>query len=410
MAVYLLKPGELALKGGNRKEFESILRRNLAAMLRGSKLPAVPQTDKPQGTDPPETKPRIGAQLSMTEGRLYVRCPQDRETETEDVLRHLFGISGWAKTVVCEKNTESVIAACVEEGRRLLEKGLRSFKINARRTDKNFPLDSYGINCAAGEAVCREVPGLAVDVKKPQGTIFVEIREKAYVYADAQNGLRGLPVGTAGRGLLLLSGGIDSPVAGYMMASRGMRLEAVYYHAWPFTSDEAKNKTIRLAEIIGSYSMGVRLFIINFTPVQIRIKERAPESWRTVLLRMAMMECADKLAKTRGNKCIVSGESLSQVASQTIENISCTESMVKLPVLRPLIGMDKEQIIRMAVKIGTYSTSILPYQDCCVLFSPPHPVIKGTTEEALNLYRSLEADELIDTAIQTCETVKCGYP
>ncbi|MCL2478988.1 MAG: tRNA 4-thiouridine(8) synthase ThiI [Treponema sp.] len=387
MTLYLLKPGELTLKGGNRREFEIILRRNLAAMLRGT-----------------------GAQINLTQGRFFIRCPPENESAAEDALRRLFGISGWAKTRICEKNIESVLAACTEEAGELYKKGIRTFKIVSRRTDKSFPLDSYGINCAAGEDVCLKLPEMAVDVKNPQGIISVEIREKAYIYADSREGLRGLPSGTAGRGLLLLSGGIDSPVAGFMMASRGMRLEAVYFHAWPYTSEEARGKAVKLAEIIGLYSLGVRLFVINFAEIENRIKERAPESWRTVLLRMAMMECAEKIAKTRGDKCLISGESLSQVASQTIENITCTESMLKIPVLRPLIGMDKEQIIRTAEKIGTYKTSILPYEDCCVLFSPPHPVIRGNVTEAQELYASLEAGDLLETAVRGCETENCGFP
>jgi thiamine biosynthesis protein ThiI len=343
----------------------------------------------------------------MQEGRSFVHASADSEAAVEDALGRLMGISGWAKTQVCEKTVDAVVASCVKEGQAFFEKGIKTFKIEARRVDKSFPLDSYQIRCAAGDAVCETVPGLKVDVKKPEGIIDVEIREKAYVYADAREGRRGLPTGTAGRGLLLLSGGIDSPVAGYMMATRGMGLEAVYFHAWPYTSNEARQKTVRLAEIVGSYCMGMRLFIINFTPVEIRIKERAPEPWRTVLLRMAMMECAEKLALFRKARSLITGESLSPVASQTIENISCTESKVKLPILRPLIGMDKEQIIRIAESIGTYKTSILPYQDCCVLFSPPHPVLRGNPKEAAELYAALEIDSLISQAFADRETEKC---
>jgi thiamine biosynthesis protein ThiI len=385
--TYLIKPGELVLKGGNRKAFEKILRRNLSQLLKGS-----------------------GAQLMMKQGRSYVHAPLDSEAKVEDALSHLMGISGWARTEICEKTVDAVIALCVKVGLALFEKGVRSYKIEARRTDKSFPLDSYQIRCATGDAVSAAVPELKVNVKKPEGIIYVEIREKAYIYADARDGRRGLPTSTAGRGLLLLSGGIDSPVAGYMMATRGMSLEAVYFHAWPYTSNEAKQKTIRLAEIAGSYCMGIRLFIINFTPVQIRIKEKSPEPWRTVLLRMAMMECAERLALSRKAKCLITGESLSQVASQTIENISCTESRMKLPVLRPLIGMDKEQIIRIAENIGTYKTSILPYQDCCVLFSPPHPVLRGNAKEAAELYSALELDDLINQALTEKETEKCSFP
>jgi thiamine biosynthesis protein ThiI len=386
MTLYLLKPGELALKGGNRQGFEKILKRNLLAMLRGT-----------------------GSQVILTNGRFYVRCPEGKEEEVEETLGRLMGISGWAKTRTAGKTVDAALAACIEEGKNFYQKGIRTFKIEARRTDKSFPLDSYGIRCRAGEAVAAAVPGLKVDVRSPQGIIRVEIREKAYVYGDAREGLRGLPVGTAGRGLLLLSGGIDSPVAGYMMASRGMGLEGVYFHAYPYTSEEARQKTVTLAGILGRYTLGMRLFVIGFTPVQVRIKERAPEAWRTVLLRMAMMECAERLALRRGDKCLVSGESLSQVASQTIENISCTESRLSLPVLRPLIGMDKEDIIRMAEKIGTYKTSILPYQDCCVLFSPPHPVLRGDKTEAAQLYEALELEGLIKEALENAETERCSF-
>ena len=377
---YLIKPGELTLKGGNRKGFEHILLRNLAILLKGS-----------------------GAHVVTSNGRFFVRCPEGMEEKVEDSLGRLIGISGWAKTRTTEKTEEAVIAACIEEARLLWESGIKTFKIEARRTDKSFPLDSYQIRCLAGDAVQREFPGLKVDVHKPEGSIEVEIRTKAYIYGNARQGRRGLPVGSAGRGLLLLSGGIDSPVAGYMMASRGMKLDAVYFHAYPYTSDKAREKAVDLAKILGRYTQGIKLFVINFTPVQMRIKERAPEAWRTVLLRMAMMECAGILARSRKCKCLVSGESLSQVASQTIENISCTQSRVKLPVLRPLIGMNKEEIIAKAESIGTYKTSILPYEDCCILFSPPHPVLRGNPEEAGKLYGELELEALIEEALQTKE-------
>jgi len=378
MTNYLLKHGELTLKGGNRKNFENILRRNLTALLEGT-----------------------GAVITMRNGRFTVSCPQEMEEKAEDAFQRLIGIAGWAKTRVAEKTQEAVINACVEEAKLLVEKGINSFKVESRRTDKSFPLDSYQIRCLSGDAVLRELPGLKVDVHKPGAVIEVEIREKAYIYGNSRQGRRGLPVGSAGRGLLLLSGGIDSPVAGYMMASRGLSLEAVYFHAYPYTSEKAKEKAVKLAEITGRYTMGLRLFVVDFTPIQIRIKERAPQSWRTILLRMAMMDNAEKLALNRGCKCLISGESLSQVASQTIENISCTQSRIKLPVLRPLIGMNKEEIISIAENIGTYKTSILPYEDCCILFSPPHPVLRGDPAEAGKLYETLELEPLIEEALRT---------
>jgi thiamine biosynthesis protein ThiI len=198
---------------------------------------------------------------------------------------------------------------------------------------------------------------------------------------------------------LLLSGGIDSPVAGFLMASRGMGLDAVHFHAYPYTSAEAKQKVIRLAGILSAYTMGIRLYIVGFTKVQMRIKEAAPPSWATVLLRMAMMDCAEKIARRIKSKCLITGESLSQVASQTIENLTCTQSRISLPVLRPLIGADKDAITRKAKQIGTYATSIEPYEDCCVLFSPPHPVLRGDPAQAVNLYESLELEPLIEEAL-----------
>ena len=382
MTTYLIKPGELTLKGGNRKAFEKVLIRNLSALLKGT-----------------------GAQITARSGRYYVYCPSGMEAKAEEALDSLMGISGWAKTRTTEKNIDHIIAACVEEGKLLWEAGIKTFKVEARRTDKSFPLDSYQIRCLAGDAIGKEAPGLKVDVRNPGGVVEVEIREKAYIFGNSRKGRRGLPVGTAGRGMLLLSGGIDSPVAGYMMASRGMALDAVYFHAYPYTSAEARKKTEDLAGIVGRYTRGIYLYVINFTPMQARIKERSPEAWRTVLLRMAMMECAEKLALSRGDKCLISGESLSQVASQTIENISCTQSRIKLPVLRPLIGMNKEEIIAIAESIGTYETSILPYQDCCVLFTPPHPVLKGDPVEAGKLYDCLEAGPLAEEALKSAE--KC---
>jgi thiamine biosynthesis protein ThiI len=350
------------------------------------------------------------ARIEKTSGRFYVFCPEEQGAAVEEALGRLFGISGWAKTRVCEKTPEAVLAAIQEEGKQLRAEGIKTFKIEARRTDKSFPLDSYGIRRAGGNAVLEAAPGLKVDVQNPQGIIYVEIRERAYVYGNSRRGLQGLPVGTAGRGLLLLSGGIDSPVAGFMMAGRGMGIDAVYFHAWPYTSEEARQKVIRLAEIVGRYTLGIRLYVAGFTPVQKRIKERAPLPWTTVLLRIAMMECAEKIARKIKARCLITGESLSQVASQTVENISCTQSRIGLPVLRPLIGMDKDSIIRKAEAIGTYETSILPYEDCCVLFSPPHPVLRGDPGEASKWYETLELEPLINEAVLTAKTEKCGFP
>jgi thiamine biosynthesis protein ThiI len=226
--TYLLKLGELTLKGGNRAACEQILKRNLKEMLR-----------------------RKSAKVIAASGRFFVHCPPDAEGAVEDALDHLMGIAGWAKTRTCVKSVVAGLGACVEEGKAFFEQGIKTFKIEARRTDKSFPLDSYGIATAAGSAVLDAVPGLKVDVRRPQGVIEVEIRERSYIYGFGKKGRRGLPVGSAGKGLLLLSGGIDSPVAGYLMAGRGMKIDAVYFHADPYTSEEARQKVIDLAGVVG---------------------------------------------------------------------------------------------------------------------------------------------------------------
>ncbi|MCL2763588.1 MAG: tRNA 4-thiouridine(8) synthase ThiI [Treponema sp.] len=382
---WLLRLGELTLKGGNQKAFETVLKRNLQTMLAGYKV-----------------------RLETRNGRFYLHGQENDRAAIEDALNRLMGIAGWAQTNPVQKNIDTVIAACITEGKKLAERGggggaingVRTFKVEARRTDKSFPCNSYTMRCKAGEAILEAIPGLRVDVHNPDAIIRIEIREKAYVYSDGQKGLGGLPVGTAGRGLLLLSGGIDSPVAGFCMASRGMGIDAVHFHAYPYTSEEAKQKVIRLAEVLGSYCMGIRLHIIGFTKVQMRIKEAAPLPWATVLLRMAMMDCAEQIARATKAKCLITGESLSQVASQTIENITCTQSKVTLPILQPLIGLDKNTIIHKAQQIGTYAISIEPYEDCCVLFNPPHPVLRGNPAEAIQLYESLQLEPLIEEAIK----------
>ncbi|MDR2922839.1 MAG: tRNA 4-thiouridine(8) synthase ThiI [Treponema sp.] len=380
--TWLIRPGELTLKGGNRKVFEMVLKRNLQTMLAGCDV-----------------------QIVMKDGRFYAHGPESCRTTVEDALNRLIGIAGWAETGSFPKTVEAVVEACKEEGRKLKARGVAAFKVEARRTDKSFPLNSYALRCKCGEAVLTTVPGMKVDVHKPDGIIHIEIREKAYIYGMDRKGLGGLPVGTSGRGLLLLSGGIDSPVAGFLMASRGMGIDAVHFHAYPYTSAEAKQKTIRLAGILGVYTMGIRLYIVGFTKVQMRIKETAPLPWTTVLLRMAMMDCAEKIARKIKSKCLITGESLSQVASQTIENITCTQSRITLPVLRPLIGTDKDAITRKARQIGTYSTSIEPYEDCCVLFSPSHPILRGDPAEAVTLYESLELEPLIEEAMRDSELI-----
>jgi len=385
MITWLLKPAELILKGDNRKSFEGTLKSNIQRLMACI-------DDK--------------IKIKFTAGRYYIKADQEKSIEIENALSHLIGISGWARTITCEKTPEAVLGACIEEGRKLRDNGIKTFKIDARRTDKSFPMSSYELCCEGGNAVTNACSELDVDIHNPQDIIRIEIREKAFVYSGGKKCFGGLPVGTAGRGMLLLSGGIDSPVAGFLMAVRGMGIDAIHFHAYPYTSLEAKQKVIELAKITGAYCMGIKLYILNFTKVQMRIKERAPFPWTTILLRMAMMQAAQSAALKIKCKALITGESLSQVASQTIENLNCTQSRVTLPVLRPLIGFSKEDIIKKAKEIGTFETSIQPFQDCCTLFSPPHPVLHGDVKEANELYEKLELDELIEEALSEYELVK----
>lgn len=377
--TYLVKLGELTLKGSNIKLFEKRLIRNAKLYLEGTK-----------------------ARVALRAGRMYIDCAEEFAEAVEYTLKHLIGISGWARARVCEKNIESIKDAVMQEALLGKELGAHTFKLEARRSEKSFPLNSYEICCEASEDVF-EQGILAVKLKKPDLTITVEVRDRCFVYSDAHKGCRGLPVGTGGKGLLLLSGGLDSPVAGYRMLRRGMKIECVYFHAYPYTSHEAQKKVEDLAAILAQYGIDTHINIIPFTDVQMCIKQKSPEQWSTLLLRMCMMKTASILAKYIQAQCLITGESLGQVASQTVENMAVTELACTLPLLRPLVGLDKEEIIATAIAIGTYETSILPYEDCCVLFSPKHPILRASTEEAQQLFDALNCEDLIKEAFDKRE-------
>ena len=381
--TYLAKLGELTLKGSNLQEFENLLTKNTKKCLAGKNV-----------------------KIQLRAGRLYIECEEEDCQAVEFTLNHLLGITGWAKTVTCEKSIEAINEAVFEIAKIQAEKGAKTFKIDARRSDKKFPLNSYQICC---ESAGKVESIMKVDVHKPDVVIYVEVREKVFVYVDSNVGCRGLPVGSSGKGLLLLSGGLDSPVAGYRMLRRGMKIECCYFHSYPYTSEEAKQKVVTLAQKLAYYGITTYLNIIPFTDVQMKIKEKAPETWSTLILRVCMMKVANILAKRCNAKCIITGESVGQVASQTIENMTVTEHFSDFPLLRPLCGMDKEEIIKDAYFIDTYETSILPYEDCCVLFSPRHPVLRGTVEQAEEIYKSLEVDDLINEAYNNREIVKLTF-
>ncbi|MBP5251637.1 MAG: tRNA 4-thiouridine(8) synthase ThiI [Treponema sp.] len=374
MKTYIGMLGELTLKGSNIKLFEKQLVRNLRHSLSG-----------------------FDVRIELKTGRLYVRCDEKASSAVEFALSHLIGITAWAEVRTTEKTFDAIKKAVREEGLKAREKGASTFKIEARREDKDFPLTSYEIAVQAA-GVLFDDGTLKVDVHKPDCVIRVEVRDKVYVYCSQNKAPRGLPVGVSGKGLLLLSGGLDSPVAGWRMMRRGMKVDCIYFHSYPYTSKEAQEKVETLAEKLSYYGVETYLNIIPFTDVQMQIKKKAPEPFTTLMLRLCMAKCASRLAEYINADCLITGESLGQVASQTNENMRCTEHFASLPLYRPLIGMDKEEIVTDAVTIGTYETSILPYEDCCVLFSPRHPVLRASLDEACSVFDSLEIEELIQKA------------
>jgi len=377
---FLIKPGEIELKLGNRREFVHRLKEQIQKRLHG-----------------------IHFDLEEYPGRFFLSVEEKDADFALFVLQHCPGINGIAQTIKSEKRTERILKAAIEIASKEAARGARRFKVETRRSDKSFPLDSYRMSAAAGDAVTQALSSLSVDVHNPDFVIAIEIRERAYIYASTSPGPRGLPVGSQGKGVLLLSGGIDSPVAGYMMARRGLAIESVYFHTYPFTSEEAQKKVEQLARRIAIWTGGMHAWIVSFTEVQLKIKKGGREEANTLMLRMAMMKAADVIASRIKARAIVTGESLGQVASQTAENLRLSQSMTSLPVLRPLIGIDKEETIATARRIGTYAISILPYEDCCVLFSPKHPVLKPDFEDLRAYFSSLELESEILKAVDKAE-------
>lgn len=380
--IYLAKLGELTLKKNNLRKFEQQLKRNLQYALDG-----------------------IKSEIRVSAGRMYVDASFEDEERLRLSLSRLLGITGFSRVEKCEKNIEEIKQAALREASAACTEGKKTFKVAVRRVDKSFPTGSYEIACLVADEILSRFP-MKVDVHSPDTTFFIELRKCAYVYRDGDSALRGLPVGCSGSGLVLLSGGIDSPVAAFRMLSRGMKLNAIYFHSYPYTEQEALEKVKTLAAILSRYALSLTLYVVSFTDVQIQIKKSTPEKWSTMMLRAAMMECASLLAKEIGNECLITGESLAQVASQTLRNLKVSEHFCSLPLFRPLIGCEKEEIIKIARKIGTYETSILPYDDCCVLFSPRHPVLNPSVEQAAAIYNEINAAPFIDDALLKKEIIK----
>lgn len=389
--AFLIKYAEIAIKGKNRYLFEDALVSQISHALK-----------KVEGS--------FG--IRKEQGRIYVEAEGDFDFEdTVDALKCVFGIVGICPVVILEDKGFDMLA---EEVIRYMDQAYPhknfSFKVNSRRARKNYPLDSMEINAAIGERLLAAFPELHVDVHKPDVMLDIEIRSQINVYSTVIPGPGGMPVGTNGRAMLLLSGGIDSPVAGYMIAKRGVFIDAVYFHAPPYTSDRAKQKVVDLAKIISKYAGPIRLHVVNFTDIQLYIYEQCPHEELTIIMRRYMMKLAEHFANE--NKCLglITGESIGQVASQTMQSLAATNEVCTLPVYRPLIGFDKQEIVELSEKIDAYETSILPYEDCCTIFVAKHPVTKPSLNVIHNDEKKLseKIDSLMQEAIDTVEVICVG--
>ena len=334
----------------------------------------------------------------LSEGRIYVSDFPDME-EAIDKVKNVFGVYSVSPAVEMEKDLDAILAKAAE----MMKDVKGSFKVICRRSDKSFPLNSQVLAGVAGERILEANPSLTVDVHRPQTEMWIEIRDRAYLCNREIMGAGGLPMGTAGRGMLLLSGGIDSPVAGYQIMRRGVHLQAIHFASPPYTSAFARDKVLSLARLTGGYQYGMKVHIVPFTRPQLEIHEKCEEGLGTVIMRRFMMRIAAKVAENERCSCLVTGESIGQVASQTLEAMMCTENVTLMPVFRPLIGMDKLEIIRIAERIGTYETSILPYEDCCTVFTPRHPVTKPRLDKVEKEESKLDVEALVNEAVAGIE-------
>ena len=387
--TFLIKYGEIAIKGKNRYMFEDALVRQIRFALRSA-----------EGT----------FRVHKCQGRIYVDCDgyYDYE-ETVEALKKVFGIVGICPVVRTEeKEFEELkkdIVAYVEKA--YPDKNL-TFKVESRRAKKTYPVNSMEMNCDLGEAILDAFPEMRVDVHHPDVLLNVEVREEVYIYSHIIPGPGGMPIGTNGTAMLLLSGGIDSPVAGYMVAKRGVGLDAVYFHAPPYTSERAKQKVVDLAKKVAAYTGPIRLHVVNFTDIQLSIYDKCPHDELTIIMRRYMMRIAETLAKKCGCLGLITGESIGQVASQTMQSLLVTNEVCTLPVYRPLIGFDKQEIVEISEKIDTFETSILPYEDCCTIFVAKHPVTKPKLDVIQRSEQRLseDIDHLVEAALETTEIIE----
>lgn len=387
--AFLIKYGEIGVKGKNRYLFEDALVRQIRYALK-----------KTDGE----------FEVTKENGRIYATAVSDFDfDEAVEALKTVFGIIGICPVVQIEDNGFDDLADTVIKyfDSAYPDKHF-SFKVNARRARKNYPMDSMEINMEMGGRLLDAFPELSVDVHNPDVLLQIEIRNKINIYSTEIPGPGGMPVGTAGKAMLLLSGGIDSPVAGYMVAKRGVELEATYFHAPPYTSERAKQKVIDLAKLVAKYSGSITLNVVNFTDIQLAIYEKCPHDELTIIMRRYMMRIAEELGKESGCLGLVTGESIGQVASQTMHSLYCTNEVCTMPVFRPVIGFDKQEIIDLSEKIGTYETSIQPFEDCCTIFVAKHPVTKPNLNIIQRDEHNLDdcIDELFKTAIETTEKIR----
>ena len=388
---FLIKYGEIGIKGKNRYMFEDALVRQIRFALRGVDGNFL---------------------VHKCHGRVYVDCEGEYDyEETVESLKRVFGIVGICpvvRTAVAEiGQLKEDVVSYMEQ---MYPDKKLTFKVEARRANKRYPMNSMEINCELGEAILDAFPETKVDVHNPDVKLNVEIREEVYIYSEIIPGPGGMPVGTNGSAMLLLSGGIDSPVAGYMIAKRGVEIEAVYFHAPPYTSERAKEKVVDLARLVSKYAGPIKLHVVNFTDIQLYIYEKCPHEELTIIMRRYMMRIAEQFAKKDGCLGLITGESIGQVASQTMQSLAATNAVCTLPVYRPLIGFDKREIVEISEKIDTYEVSIQPFEDCCTIFVAKHPVTKPSVErmEKSELNLTEKIDELVKTAVETAEIIMVG--
>ena len=387
--IFLMKLGEIVLKGANKRQFESKLRTNVKRRMR-----AYGNFD-----------------VYIMQSTVYVE-PMDENCDVDgawEACRSIFGVVSLCRCRPCEKNLDAIYATVEEYLGDDLDCA-KSFKVESKRSDKQFPLTSIGISQEIGGRIADARPDLPVDVHNPDYTVYVEVRDlAAYVHGPAEPGAGGLPTGVGGRAMCLLSGGIDSPVAAYMIGKRGVEIECVHFFSYPYTSQLAKDKVIELARLVTKYTGRMTVNVVSFTEIQEAIRDNCPEEFFTLIMRRFMMEISMRIAKHDGCGALITGENLGQVASQTMEAMAVTGAVVDIPIFMPLIGMDKEEIIRIARKIGTFETAILPYEDCCTVFTPKHPKTKPTLGQLLNAEKNLDREALIERALNNIEKIKVAY-